>query len=271
MSVLRPLLFVLLLLNLLALASGQGWLGTATRPGEPERLTNQINPELIVLLAADAAVPAAAPSATIAPPSQSEPPAPQPLATAPSDSTAAGGGAAHADAGAASDGTAPPGADTVHPAPSEALPSCVAYARVSLQRAHEIERVAQGLGHELALARETIEAPGGWWVRLPPSESLQAAERRARELRGLGVRDLFIIREAGPNQFAISLGLFRSEAGARQHLADLQSRRVRGAEIAVRNPAVARVEVRGPAPLVRALAEQLAGELPDTASSDCFP
>ncbi|HRP97283.1 MAG TPA: SPOR domain-containing protein [Rhodocyclaceae bacterium] len=151
------------------------------------------------------------------------------------------------------------------------MPSCVVYARVSLQQAHEIERVAQGLGSELALARETIEAPGGWWVRLPPSESLQVAERRARELRGLGVRDLFIIREAGPNQFAISLGLFRTESGARQHLADLQSRRVRGAEIAVRNPAVARVEVHGPAPLVRALAERIAGELPDTAPSDCQP
>ena len=46
---LRVLLILLLVLNLLALAAGRGWLGVAPSRGEPERLSNQLHPERIVL------------------------------------------------------------------------------------------------------------------------------------------------------------------------------------------------------------------------------
>jgi len=273
MSVLRPLLIVLLLLNLLALATGLGWLGTAGRQGEPERLTNQISPELIVLLAAD---PPAAPvqrSSDLSTLTPRVAPASPPAATAqpfpalpPRDDDAP-------------DTPVSPAADQAAGAPASASPpthvagtaqTCVAYTGITARQAERVEHAARSAGGELAIERETLEAPSGWWVRLPPAESLQAAERRARELRAQGVSDLFIIREAGPNQFAISLGLFGTESRARQHLADLESRRVRGAEIAVRNPGVLRIEVSGPSARVQSFVDHVANALPGIAGSDCI-
>lgn len=47
---LRTLLLLLIMLNLVAFAGGRmGWLGSAERRGEPERLTNQIRPDAITL------------------------------------------------------------------------------------------------------------------------------------------------------------------------------------------------------------------------------
>lgn len=276
MSVLRPLLIVLLLLNLLALATGQGWLGTAGRQGEPERLTNQISPELIVLLAADPVAAGAQPSSDLSTRTPRIEPAPPPDPPA--------GMARPSPALPPSDDDAPdtpvlPAADRPAGELANASPpsrvddtarACVAYGGLTTQQAERIEHAARSAGSELDIERETLEAPSGWWVRLPPAESLQAAERRARELRAQGVSDLFIIREAGPNQFAISLGLFGTESRARQHLADLGSRRVRGAEIAVRNPGVLRVEVSGPAARVHSVVDRVANELPAIAGSDCI-
>lgn len=67
MSVARSLLVILVLLNLLALASGQGWLGTSAMPGEPERLTNQIRPDLILLSPQGAPSVALPPRSSISP------------------------------------------------------------------------------------------------------------------------------------------------------------------------------------------------------------
>lgn len=276
MSVLRPLLIVLLLLNLLALATGQGWLGTAGRQGEPERLTNQISPERIVLLAADpvaAAVQRSSDISTRTPRVEPASPPGPPAATAqpfpalpPRDDDAP-------------DTPVSPAADQAAGAPASASPpdrvagtahTCIAYSGITARQAERVEHAARSAGGELDIGRETLEAPSGWWVRLPPAESLQAAERRARELRAQGVSDLFIIREAGPNQFAISLGLFGTESRARQHLADLESRRVRGAEIAVRNPGVLRIEVSGPAARVQSFVDHVANALPGITGSDCI-
>ena len=42
----RFIVVILLLLNLLAFAAIQGWLGGSAPRGEPERLSNQLNPSL---------------------------------------------------------------------------------------------------------------------------------------------------------------------------------------------------------------------------------
>src|SRR5574340_160506 len=55
MGSLRTLLILLVILNLLAFAGLQGWLGRPSTKGEPERLTNQLNPERIKLRAPPAA------------------------------------------------------------------------------------------------------------------------------------------------------------------------------------------------------------------------
>ena len=78
------------------------------------------------------------------------------------------------------------------------------------------------------------------------------AEQRA------GIKDFYVVREAGPNQYAISLGLYKSEESANNYLNALLKKSVKSARIQVRVAAGDKsvVEIRGtPQQLVKALAD----------------
>ncbi len=246
MPVLRLLLIVLILLNLLAIAAIQGWLGSAPPRGEPERLTNQINPELIVLRPPELPEPVSRRAAQTQPrPAETAPPArvPERPPREPAPVPAADVQAAKASA-------------------------CVAFSGLTESQARRIEQAGTAVLH---VSVTMVDPPSAWWVRIPPLADRQAAEHRVGELRSLGVSDLFIVRDPGPNENAISLGLFRTEASARQHLADLEARRVRGAEIAARSPAVYRIDATGPESALASLSERVASEFPDATRVDCTP
>lgn len=100
--------------------------------------------------------------------------------------------------------------------------------------------------------------PQSWWLHIPPSSNGAQAEKKAAELSRLGVKDFFVVRESGPNQYAISLGLYKSEASAKDYLEALQKKKVKSARIQVREAAGDRVaiEVRGNADrLARAMVD----------------
>jgi hypothetical protein len=96
----------------------------------------------------------------------------------------------------------------------------------------------------LTATRTRSDAPESWWVRIPPQGSRSAAERREVELNLQGVTDTFIVQEAGPAQYAISLGLFKTEARARVLLDQLRARGVQGAGIEARMRTNHRIEAR---------------------------
>jgi hypothetical protein len=222
----RVLFLVLLLLNLLAFAFSRGWLGTPTPEGEPERLTNQLNPERIVLR------PAEAPRAEEAKPKPPEPaaapePSPAPVAAPANEAKAPAAKAAN-------------GQDE----------ACVALTGLTEAQADSLAQNLRAATAAVRATHETGTAPSSWWVHIPANGGKEAAERRVAELRSLGIEDLFIMQDPGPNQYAVSLGLFKSEAKAQQHLAMLQNKRVRTAAIAARNTVVHRVEMRGSAAAV---------------------
>lgn len=224
----RVLFLVLLLLNLLAFAFSRGWLGTPAPEGEPERLTNQLNPERIVLR------PAETPHAEEAKPKAPEP-VPSPETTQAPAPAAAPANDAKAPAAKAANG---------HDE------TCVALTGLSEAQADNLAQNLRAATAAVRATHETATAPSSWWVHIPASGGKEAAERRVAELRSLGIEDLFIMQEPGPNQYAVSLGLFKSEAKAQQHLAMLQNKRVRTAAIATRNTVVHRVEMRGSAAAV---------------------
>lgn len=257
MPVLRLLLIVLVLLNLLALAAIQGWLGSTSPRGEPERLTNQINPGVIVLNP-----PARAPSTGTPVPASVRPvPAPAPRAEeAPAAATRTEEIAIE-----------PPATPLRQAGGADDSFVCFAYAGLDEADAQTLERISRDISPGIRTSLQMIDPPSAWWVRIPPAANREMAERKVAELRRFGITDLFIVRDPGPNQNAISLGLFRTESGARQHLADLEARRVRGAEIAARNPAVYQIEVSGPASALTLLSGRLASELPDARRSECNP
>lgn len=242
MVTLRTFLIVLILLNALAFAALQGWLGTATPRGEPERLTNQLNPERIKLRPAP-------------PPPRAEAP-PQQAATVTARAAEPPQPATPATPGSASDAKAPP--------------ACVAFAPLSPESAHKLGEAVTDQP-ALKFKDEAIEAPSSWWVNLPPAVSKAEAEARVAELRQLGVTDFFIVQEPGPNQFAVSLGLFKQEVQAQRLLEQLQGKGLNGARVTPRGSATHRIEIRGPADRLAELTHELASRYPGASRQDCPP
>lgn len=262
----RLLLICLFLLNLLALAAGFGLLGSSEQRGEAERLTNQIHPERLQLDRVSAAPSSVAPSAlgthsntgieVVAPipveavPLESITDSPIEAIPPILDDLAVG----DEDPGSL---RASPLAGEVDFSLNDSTLVCVAYENLTEAQRDDIFAFIQSMSPALRVTTEIIEPPASWWVRIPTTGSRNAAEERTRQLRAQGIADLFIVREPGPNQYAISLGLFRTEASARQHLSDLQARQVRGADIAPRTPPSFTLEITGTDTEVQQLDEAL--------------
>lgn len=246
----RIVFVILVLLNLLALASIQGWLGSSAPEGEPERLSNQLNPDRIVLRPGGAT-----------PQREAEAPAPTP--TLPAEQAAA--------APETGNGREAP----LPAAPVAAAPimpqACTVIGGLAESEADALMQNAIAGKPGLRSERKTSSTPTAWWVRIPPGGGREAAERRVAELRGQGVSELFIVNDPGPNQHAISLGLFKTEAKAQQHLASLQAKQVRGAGITSRTTTVHRIEVRGPANALKTLTSSPAVRRSGATISECTP
>lgn len=250
MAQLRVIVIALVFANLLALTVWKGWIGGGAYPGEPERLSNQLSPERMRLVAevrpavpAPVAVAPAAP-VLVTPAASDTPPqgetSPQPAAPAPVPET-----------------SAPPG--------------CVAFGGVSAAQLDEIKARSTGAGPGFKLTESRSGAVSSWWVHVPSLGSKEAAERKAAEIRKLGVDDLFIVQDPGPAQFAISLGLYKNEVQANRLLESLREKGVRSAQVAGRGASVLRVELRGPSDSLATLASDLSERLRGANRLECSP
>lgn len=81
------------------------------------------------------------------------------------------------------------------------------------------------------LTRRAIADSARHIVYIPPLGSREAAERKAAELRKFGVQDFFIIQDNSALQWGISLGVFKTEEAANNHLAALNKKGVRSARV----------------------------------------
>ena len=272
MASLRVAVIALVFANILALAIWKGWLGGSVSHGEPERLSNQLNPEkirLVVELPHPVAPPVVQPVAPPAPLAESVPPsapvaeAGKPAAFVPDD--------AADDPAAPEPVPAPVAPAPVAPAPEAAPPACVAFGGLNSEQAAELSARIAKAGTGFRIAESRSGTPSSWWVHIPSQGSKEGAERKAAELRGLGVTDLFIVQDAGQNQYAISLGLFKSEVAAGRQLEALKGRGVRSAQIATRGAGALRLEVRGPSDSLSSLASDLSENMRGASRFECAP
>ena len=119
--------------------------------------------------------------------------------------------------------------------------------------------------------RKTTGFEGGdWWVHVPPQPAKAEADRKAAELKQLGVSDYYVVPE-GANRFAISLGVFSAEKGAQERLAELRGKGVKTARVVRRNgkETLASLEVRGPWAMKAEVEAAAAGILPERAGQAC--
>lgn len=107
--------------------------------------------------------------------------------------------------------------------------------------------VDRGVAVETAAAEES-----SYWVHIPPAGGKEATDKKAQELRQLGVTDFFVVNDESSNRGAISLGLYHQEAAAKDSLQQLNKKGVRSAKITarVRKTDKLMLDVRGSATLL---------------------
>jgi len=212
MLVLRLAFWSLLFLNAALFAYAQGLLGTArSNEHEPTRLKRQFNTAKMTLLTRDQAEAAAK---AAAPP--------------------AGGDAADVTPSASTAASAPAPAGAP-PAPAFACTEIGPFNSTDARR-FETRLAALDLGDRQS--RQTIQAQdvSSWLVHIPTQGSKEAADRKAAELRNLGVTNFYVLQGDSPLKYAISLGVFKTESGAQAMLAQLGKQGVHSARIAPRGP-----------------------------------
>jgi hypothetical protein len=75
-----------------------------------------------------------------------------------------------------------------------------------------------GLGR--LLTQKRVENATAYWVFVPRLANKAAADKRAAELKAAGIKDPAVV-DSGPQRFAISLGVFRTEEAATAYVAEL--------------------------------------------------
>ncbi|OEZ87739.1 hypothetical protein JAB6_09910 [Janthinobacterium sp. HH104] len=183
--------------NLLVLAIGQGYLGSfRAETREPARLKNQLQQGKLTLLT-------------------------QEQATAPAALPATEGAAPAAAAPAA---TAPPSY------------ACTEVGNFMLAdgRRFEAQVATLDLGDRQSRRNVAGQDISSYMVYIPPQGSKEGADRKAGELKQLGVTNYFIMNESSPLRWGISLGVFKSETSAQSQLAMLNKQGVHSARVTPR-------------------------------------
>ena len=199
---LKFVFWALLALNAVLFAYGRGYLGTpAGSEREPARLKNQLATERIALLG-EAEAKALADSV-------------KPAAEAP----------------------AAPAAPT-EPAPAAPLLACVQAGPFAAGDVRRFEsRIARlELGERQSRISVPFQEVSSYMVYLPPAGGKEGADKRSAELKERGVDNFFVMQGESAMKYAISLGVFKTEAAAQSQAATLGRPGVRGVRILPRGP-----------------------------------
>ena len=129
-------------------------------------------------------------------------------------------------------------------APSAAPGVCVEWGSFTLADVPAARKLLQPLALGNRVSERQVEETANWWVFMPPQGNKQSAQQKASELDALGVSDYHIVSDEGAYRWAISLGAFRSEAGAQARLTALQAKGVRTAQVGPRVSEVQKVWLR---------------------------
>ncbi|MFC3460928.1 SPOR domain-containing protein [Massilia haematophila] len=214
---LKFVFWALLAANALLFAYGRGLLGNVdAEVREPARLRNQVAPDKLTLLTGEQAQALA----SAAKPEETE-------ATAATEVPAA----------------AEPPAPAEPAAPAFACLETEAFAAGDARRYEtRLARIALGARQtRLAIPFQEVTSH---LVYLPPQGGKEGADRRVAELRERGVTNFFIMQGDSPLRWAVSLGVFKTEAGARTLAAELAKQGVQGVRILPRGPQTNRFAYR---------------------------
>lgn len=235
----------LLAVNAALFAYGQGYLGHFSgNEREPQRLQRQLNATDLTLVSSERAHGTEA--------------------SAPAIATAVATNAA------TETGTAAVAAPAARPA---APLACVEIGSFVLAEARRFEARLAPL--QLGDRQSRRNLPGtevsSYIVHIPPQGSKEAADRKAAELRGLGVTNYYVISDNSPLRYGISLGVFKTEGAAQNQLAMLVKQGVRTARVTPRMSGSRQLafQFRDVAPELKADLEKIRTDFPNTNIRTC--
>jgi hypothetical protein len=191
---------------------------------------------------------------------------------APGGGPAPKAGAPSPEAAAAAKAAAEPVAPAKPAPPPEPAPlACVEWGSFSPQEATRAEQRLEPLALGARLAQFRGEETAGWWVFIPPQANRTAAQKKAAELKKLGVDEYFVVQEDGKLRWSLSLGVFRTEEAARARLEALRARGVRSAQVGRRETRVPKLwfQVKSVDAALNARLQELAREFEGATLHDC--
>lgn len=231
---LKFIFWSLVAINGALFAYGQGYLGHFSgNEREPARLANQLNADKLAIIPADKATAAASAAASAA-------------------STAAASAAAVAKA--------------------ETL-ACIEIGNFVIGDARRFEAKLEPLALGDRQSRHNL--PGtevsSYIVFIPPQGSKEGADKKAGELKALGVTNYFIMSDSQTMKWAISLGVFKTEGAANNQLAALMKQGVHSARIAPRmsGSKLLAFQFRDVEPDLKTKLEQIRSGFPNTETRGC--
>ena len=157
------------------------------------------------------------------------------------------------------------------PAPAAAGGNCIEWGGFAVAEAPKAEQALAPLALGARLAQRRSEETAGWWVFIPPQANRAAALKKTAELKALGIDDYFILQDEGKMRWAVSLGIFSSEEGARSRLEALRAKGVRSAQTGERDTQVAKIwfQLRTTENALQARLRETAQGFPGTDVRDC--
>ncbi|TFW24858.1 SPOR domain-containing protein [Duganella callida] len=119
---------------------------------------------------------------------------------------------------------------------AQEVQACLEIGSFVLADARRFERQLEALNLGDRQSRHNVAGSevSSYIVYIPPQGSKEGADRKAGELRALGVTNYYIIQENSPLHWGISLGVFKTENAAQNQLAALMKQGVRTARVAPR-------------------------------------
>lgn len=227
--------WILLLANAGLFAYQRGYFDVMLPSGrEPARISQQLNADKIKLVPASAAQPAPAPAAPATPPT--EPPV----------------------------------------SAVEKKEETLACAEIGNFNAEDAKRFRDQIA-VLSLGDRLVQHPvrevASHMVYIPPQADKEAAEKKAGELRRLGVEDFYIIQDNSSLRWGISLGVFKQEEAARAFLVSLNQKGVRSARIGERSVTSSQVafQLRGLDAATKSAVDKIGAGFPRQEMRRCEP
>lgn len=259
---LKLLFWLLLVGNVVLFGMSRGYFGAnASERREPQRLVEQLRPELLSVLPAN--------SDKLASQLRAQPA----IAQAAAADTGTAAAAPAAEAPAATPATAAPAQPAV-PQVATVTPSCTEVGNFTAADARRFSDQLASLKLGDKVVQKLTQDVTSHMVYIPPQDGREGADRRIAELRRLGIGDFYVIPDSFPNpalRSGVSLGIFRTEEAAKAYVGQLISRGVRSARIIARRSGAGKqvFQLRDLSPEARTALENIKSAFPDQEIRAC--